>query len=138
MLLIFAIHKKTNIMKQLIVTVIAFFSFSIVNAQEFKDGILKIGNYEFKEGTEFKIGSGETNIFKYIVMGSTRMMVSKAPTGAWANAPVKVVDINKKKGKYELKIKPTNFEGVNKALNAMNSLWVTDIEDAINSKEIIL
>jgi len=31
-----------------------------------------------------------------------------------------------------------NFEGVNKALNAMQSLWVTDIEEAISSKEIIL
>jgi len=125
-------------MKKLIVFASFIFALSSVKAQEFKDGVLKIGNYEFKEGTEFKIGTSETNMFKYIVMGSTRMMVSKAPTGAWANAPVKVVDINKKKGNYELKIKPTNFEGVNKALNAMQSLWVTDIEEAISSKEIIL
>ena len=125
-------------MKKMILFATFLFVLSSSKAQEFKDGVLKVANYEFKEGTEFKIGTGETNMFKYIVVGSTRMMVSKAPTGAWANAPVKVVDINKKKGKYELKIKPTNFDGVNKALNAVNSLWITDIEEAINSKEIVL
>jgi hypothetical protein len=125
-------------MKKLIVFASLLFALSSVQAQELKDGVLKIRDFEFKEGTEFKIGTSETNIFKFIVMGSTRMMVTKAPTGAWANAPVKVVNISMKKGKYELKIKPTNFEGVNKALNVMQSLWVTDIEEAINSKEIIL
>jgi|688.fasta_scaffold2299905_1 hypothetical protein len=118
------------------VLALTLFSFS-VKAQEFTNGVLKIGDHEFKEGTEFKLGTSSSNMFQYVVQGTVRMMTTKAPTGAWANAPVKVVDISKKKDKYELKLKVTNFEGVNKIL-LINSIWVTDIEEAIKAKEIIL
>jgi hypothetical protein len=107
------------------------------HSQDFKDGILKIANVEFKEGTEFKIGTSSSNVFKYIVQGTTRMITAQAPTFAWTNAPVRVIGINMKKNKYELKLKVTNFEGMNKIIT-MNSLWVTDIEAAINTKEIVI
>jgi hypothetical protein len=72
-------------------------------------------------------------------MGQTKLMTSKAPVLAWGGETIKIVsDISNKKEKFSFKCKPQeSVSGASKAiLNSMQSIWVTDISKALETKEL--
>lgn len=106
---------------------------------EFKKDTLYVDGKAIYAGLEMNLGKPDKRVFENVVMGQTKFMTSKAPSMAFFGAIVKVVSLDEKKGVYSFKCKPQDaVSGASKAiLNAMQSLWVTDIVAALKSKELI-
>lgn len=106
---------------------------------DFKNDTLFVDGKAIYKGLEMNLGKPDKRVFENVVMGQTRLMTSKAPSMAFFGAIVKIVSIDEKKGVYSFKCKPQDaVSGTSKAvMNALQSLWVTDIVEALKSKELL-
>lgn len=130
-------------MKKVILTTFCTFLVNLAFAQEhkteFKNDTLYVDGKAIYEGLEMNLGKPDKRVFENVVMGQTKFMTSKAPSMAFFGAIVKVVSIDEKKGVYSFKCKPQDaLSGASKAImNAMQSLWVTDVVAALKSNELV-
>jgi hypothetical protein len=106
---------------------------------EFKNDTLYVDGKAIYAGLEMSLGKPEKRVFENVVMGQTKFMTTKAPSAAFFGAIVKVVSLDEKKGVYSFKCKPQDaLSGATKAvMNAMQSLWVTDIVAAFKVNELL-
>jgi hypothetical protein len=106
---------------------------------EFKNDTLIVDGRPIYKGLEMILGKPDKRVFEFVVMGQTKMWTSKAPSMAFYGSVVKIVSIDESKGVFSFKCKPQDaLSGASKAiLNAIQSLWVTDIVNALKSKELI-
>ena len=129
--------KKTVLVTLLVIS--ANYLFAQDFKTEFKNDTLFVDGKPIYKGLEMNLGKPDKRVFENVVMGQTRLMTSKAPSMAFFGAIVKIVSIDEKKGVYSFKCKPQDaVSGASKAvMNALQSLWVTDIVEALKSKELL-
>lgn len=130
-------------MKKIKILILLTCAVNMLSAQDFqidyKNDTLYVDGKAIYEGLEMNLGKPDKRVFEYVVMGQTKLMTSKAPSMAFFGAVVKIVSIDEKKGVYSFKCKPQDaVSGASKAvMNALQSLWVTDIVEALKSKELL-
>lgn len=129
--------KKTLLVLLLVIS--ANFLFAQDFKTEFKNDTLFVDGKVIYKGLDMILGKPDKRVFENVVMGQTRLMTSKAPSMAFFGAIVKIVSIDEKKGVYSFKCKPQDaLSGTSKAvMNTLQSLWVTDILEALKSKELL-
>ena len=107
-------------------------------SQELKNGILKFQNIEIKEDQEIKILKTQRDTYEFIMSGSTRMIAYPANVSEIGGLIAKVLDIKKKKDKFEIKVKLVTQDGLKNVVNSVDGIWIIDVINAYQNKEFSL